>query len=280
MKLQMNLQFCSWESEVLGVRVYNLRDFAHSNRHDAIVDGSKLQQLFDEHDAALVSVDTHFKYLHDIHALMENGFHIAIQYYEWRAIIEEVVGNALKYINRFSMIPIAREHGDDVSRIAATEIRNGRFADPYLPDGWREKLYGAWGRNLCHGYADLGLVCRIEDSIAGFIAAKINGAVASINLIAVADKYQGVGCGISMVAELIHLLAIRPKAEAHNPYLPRRDIEMVIARTDTANYPINAIYSAGLRLGIGVSGLMLHWVRRGVPGVRVGLGQMGTAWSS
>lgn len=252
----IRLERSEWESSVINpsLNVYKLFGFANGTLPTARTEARKILQQIWADNIHWVSVDTQGMDTCDIHALEEIGFHFGTQYYEWEAQPADIVGRTLKFLGRYSMVKLAPEHADAVAEIASNATRTGRFVDdPYLPREWGKKLYYAWGHNLCTGYSDLGVACFVGDSLAGFIASKIRDDVAILDFIAVDSKYEGMGVGTGLYAELVLGMALRP------------GISVIRGRTEATNHRVNFIYRDRLGFRIVSSGLVLHWLGGNLP---------------
>lgn len=112
------------------------------------------------------------------------------------------------------------EDVDALCTIARTAFPLTRFyADPLLDDDRCGDLYVEWTRSLCAGAADVVLVAeRIMDvgdnrgvarTPVGYVTVSIDGGVAEIGLIAVADGLRGTGIGADLVRAAVDVAKVR-----------------------------------------------------------------------
>ena len=107
---------------------------------------------------------------------------------------------------------------------AATMRISHLHADPRLPVDGTRSLYAAWARNDVTGRAQRSIVARIGDEVVGYIAVLTKRDHAIIDLIAVADRFQGNGIGSSLLASFIQWvdavgLSASIGTQAENPAL-------------------------------------------------------------
>jgi len=97
--------------------------------------------------------------------------------------------------------------GDDTA--AAVEVGRTVFnfdryhADPEIPKDIADAIKADWVRNGMNGRADAPFVARVDGKLAGFNLCMRHGDDAVIDLIGVADGYQGRGIGASLVTGAI-----------------------------------------------------------------------------
>lgn len=101
---------------------------------------------------------------------------------------------------------------DAAVEIARSVFRFDRYhADPEISDDVADEIKALWVRNGMNGRSDTPLVARVEGKVAGFNLCMRHGEDAVIDLIGVADGYQGRGIGEKLVAGSLAHYAGRAK---------------------------------------------------------------------
>ena len=239
-----------WESDVLGVRAVKIKDFIAPSYKDAL---ELLKPIVSRGSFDFISIDCSNLSSYYLVALEDAGFHIGSHYIDYLIEIDDNVLNLMNpYRCRYNIRPMRPSDSGSVSKIASDAFDTGRFmADPHFPNGWGEKLYGAWGENSCKGYASTGVVCLVQDNILGFMTAREKGlARADMDLIAVSKEFVGMGVGASLLAEMVYRL-------------DERFVDSAIARTERCNQEINGMYEF-FRFPMINTGIVMHWVKKGL----------------
>ena len=246
----LKIERADWESDVLGVSAVKITELRAPSYKDAL---ELLKPIVSRGSFDFISVDCSGLSAYHLVALEDAGFHIGSHYTDY---LIEINDNALKlmepYRCRYNIRQMRPSDSSSVSKIASDAFDTGRFmADPHFPDGWGEKLYGAWGENSCKGYASAGVVCLVQGNIIGFMTAREHdSAWADMDLIAISKEFVGMGVGLSLIAEMMH--------ELNN-----RGIDGVVARTERYNWAINGIYEF-FKFPIINTGIVMHWVKKGL----------------
>jgi dTDP-4-amino-4,6-dideoxy-D-galactose acyltransferase len=88
-----------------------------------------------------------------------------------------------------------------IESISRCSFLYSRFREPWYSEDKKNELYEVWANKAVFGqFDDVCLVVRLDGQVAGFITVKLREKNARVGLLAVADKFQGMGVGKKLVA--------------------------------------------------------------------------------
>lgn len=89
---------------------------------------------------------------------------------------------------------------ESCAAVAEAVFRSDRYhADPMVPEMVANRIKAAWARNEVSGRTDRTFIWEQEGQIAGFNGCLLQARVLTIDLIAVAEAFQGRGIGAALI---------------------------------------------------------------------------------
>lgn len=146
---------------------------------------------------------------------------------------EKKLGGDVKFVNEECYISNFFEVNKTILEISGRTFKYSRFFnDPYLSKNKAKSIYQMWTKNAFER-EDKYFVVSKKDKINGFLLFSIDNYTATIELIAVDDKYQGQGIGKKLILAL-------------EGYLKDKDVKKIKVGTQLNNiYGINFYNSIG-----------------------------------
>ena len=182
-------------------------------------------------------------------ALENYGYHIATQYYQWLAHVENINIDLLDFSDRYDTCLATSSDADEIMALTNKFPEPGRFvSDPFIKDEGK-KLYANWAYNSCinKNKSDEILVCKINNKIVGYETISFNeDNEANLGILRIDSQYTGKLLGYSILASSIKLSI-------------DRGVDIIKTRTSKFNISVNKIYK-NLGFVLSDSSIQFHWI--------------------
>lgn len=232
----VKLEEVSWDSQHFGIKVGKLM-------LDQGTRSGEVRSLIQERSYDCIISRVAGDELEKIHVLEENGFRLM----DIQAVLRlELEGDTVSPPITFEIVPCTPDDLDTVTKIARNAFGSDHFHVDRRFDSERvDEMYEKWVRKCFAEKYDMTLA-KMDGAIAGFHAAKVEGASAYIELVAVTENYRGRGVAKALVLDFLRRVG--------------RKARVVDVRTQITNLPAIRLYE-GLGFKMVSSLLTFHWWR-------------------
>lgn len=165
------------------------------------------QNLAKKAELDMISARVSLKDLRTIHALEHLGAVLTDILLTFRFDLGDQI--PVPHFSKMSVSPAKEMEARELGLLGSKIFQVDRFhGDPNLPRWKSDELYSKWVSNSVHGLADVVLVARVNDRIAGFITCKIDLIaqdlkVGIVDLVGVEPSFAGHGVGSDLVSSAL-----------------------------------------------------------------------------
>jgi len=162
-----------------------------------------IRDSFEDSELDMVTARVNLGDFATIHALEAEGAILTDVLFSFR--FDTTSSNAIITGSKEEIGLARRNDAKALIKLGGSVFTIDRFhADPHIPSKASDQLYSKWVANSLRGLADVVLVARVHEEIAGFITCKLHQInedckYGVIDLVAVSPSYRGKGIGSHLV---------------------------------------------------------------------------------
>lgn len=131
-----------------------------------------------------------------VYIYSENPLKVDSVHHEVKVLFSKIVSDNYVKDDNINLLTNTNYDLSDIEKVVFQSGHQSRFLlDKFFGEGNFRKLYRAWIEKNIKSPKDFVLVYKKESDIAGFVSYSLNNGLAKIELIAVSERFRGLGIG-------------------------------------------------------------------------------------